>query len=83
MYRSFYPLVFGPNIEIVEACLPNVQGLRFPRHVLGPAPLPARPRHNPLGEELLNQLHHFGRISDLRFTDQEMEVIGHYHIAKD
>jgi len=32
---------------------------------------------------LFNQLHHFGWISDLRFTDQEMEVIRHDYITQD
>jgi len=54
-----------------------------PRRTPGVAPRPARPRHNPLRVDSFNQLHHFGWISDLRFTDQEMEVIGHYHVAKD
>jgi hypothetical protein len=31
---------------------------------------------------LLNQLHNRGWISDLRFTDQEMEVIGHDDVAQ-
>jgi hypothetical protein len=50
--------------------------------LLGFAPLPSRPRHNFLCVELLNQLHHFGWISYLRFADQEMKVIGHYCVAE-
>ena len=70
--------MFGPHVEIVKACLPNVHRLML----LGFAPLPARPRHNPLRVELLNQLHYWGWISDLRFADQEMKVIRHYYVAE-
>ena len=79
--QLLHPLMLGPHVEIIEACLPNVQRLGGLRRTPGMAPLPARPRHNPLRVELLNQLHHFGWISHLRFTDQEMDVIGHDYVA--
>ncbi len=76
-------LAFGPDVEIIEARLPNLCWLGVPR--LGFGPLPARPRHDRLRVELLYQLHHFGWVSLLRFADQDMEMIwaGGRHLRRE
>src|SRR5579864_4303421 len=75
------PLLPGPHIEIIKACLPErpacflaewhsllrVSAFSFWQQSLRTA--------------LLQHLHHCGGRAYLRFRDQQMNVLRHYHIA--
>src|SRR6266436_5845063 len=80
--QLLYALALGPHVEIVEARLPNVHGTGIPERTLTVSPLTAGPAQHALRVQLLYQLHHFGRVSFLRFTDQK-KVLRHDDVAED
>src|SRR5260370_4100623 len=81
--QLLYALALGPHVEIVEARLPNVHRTGIPERTLTVSPLTAGQAEDPLRVQLLYQLHHFGRVSFLGFTDQKMKVLWHDDVAED
>jgi hypothetical protein len=67
--QLLYPLALTPDIEIIEALLPD----RMPSFI------PLRLA----GESLFDHLHHARRIADFRFRDEQMKMFWHDDISVD
>src|SRR5271155_1328714 len=79
--QFFGAFVFRPNIEIVEAFLPDVLRRVVEETVLLRIALPFRLcQHSPRKAEF-ERLHHNRRVLLLRFADQKMDMLRHNHIS--
>jgi hypothetical protein len=65
--QLFDPLLSRAYVEVVEALLPQI-----PRPLIGLVHFASKPH--------LQDLHYRGGVSDLRFGDEQVEVLRHYHI---
>ena len=68
----FCLLALRPDIEIIEAALPEMvilHGRKLPKTALCCFTGHAGPTENPSGKTLLQHLHHDGGISFVRFAD--------------
>jgi hypothetical protein len=79
--KFFDAFVFGPHIEIVEPFLPDVLREVVEQNSLGWIPSTPRLRQNASRKSELKSLHHGRRGLDLRFADQQVNVLGHDHVA--
>jgi hypothetical protein len=72
----------GPHVEVVEASLPERPRLQLiaKESVLSRVSALAF-RQQSAGGALLQNLHHRGRVSDLRLTDEQMKMFGHHDLA--
>ena len=77
--QLFDSLVLRPNVEIIEARLPD--GHRFTRRSLGWMALPA-PWYHSLRESLFHTLHRGRRSSHLRLAHEQVEVLRHDHVSQ-
>ncbi len=77
--QLFDSLVLRPNVEIIEARLPD--GHRFARRSLCRMALPA-PWHRSLRESLFHTLHRGRRRSYLRLAHEQVKVLRHDHVSQ-
>src|SRR5580692_4389032 len=74
-------LALRPNVEVVEAWLPDGHGVRLPERSLGGIAATA-PGDDALGKALFHTLHGGGRISHLRLAHEQMKVLGHDDVSE-
>ncbi len=79
------PLLPAPDVEIIKPSLPATSR-HFPERILPQrqlirTPPPSSLPPQQLRHALFQDLHHRGRRADLRLRDQEMDMLGHHHIA--
>jgi len=79
--QLLYPLLRRPNIEIVEARLPERSPRFLPEQLaLARITTPSLRQQCPR-RPLFQHLHHRRRIPHLRFGQQQMHMFGHHDIA--
>jgi hypothetical protein len=79
------PLLPAPDVEIIKPPLPATSRC-FPERIwpqpqLIRIPPPSSFPPQQLRHALFQDLHHRGRRADLRLRDQQMDMLGHHHIA--
>ena len=82
--QLLHALFRGPDVEVVESCLPKrrafrslskqVRLSRIALTALGP---------QGAGSSLFQNLHDLGRSSDFRFTQKQVDVLGHHDVSND
>ena len=78
---EFFDLLPGrKHVEIIKAFLPEVVRLGGKQFCL---PARAWTRPQPLGDALLKDLHDLRGVSEFGLGDQQMDVLGHHHVADD
>src|SRR4051794_37425715 len=78
----FHSLPGGPDVEVVEACLPECSRLNFVSKeiALQRIPSPALRKQSASGA-LLENLHDLGRTPKFRLTDEQMNMFRHDQIS--
>jgi hypothetical protein len=76
-------LVFGPHVEVVESLLPDMLRRVLEEDGLRRVATASRLRQDPPGKAEFESLHHGRRILLLRLADQQMNMLGHDHVADD
>jgi hypothetical protein len=76
------PLVLAPDIEIVEARLPEMQVFELlPQQALSGDAAASALSQYPAGKALLQYLQDRGGRAHLRFADEQMKTFGHDHVT--
>jgi len=71
----------APDVEVVEALLPDVPWFRLPKQPLRSRTALALRVQHVLSEPLFEDLHHRRGRARLRLADEHVEMLGHDHIA--
>ena len=80
--QFLHSLSRAPHVEVVEACLPKGSRPGFVAKEAGLARVFAlAPRKQGARRALLENLHDLGRISKVRFGDEQMDMLGHHYIS--
>jgi|HubBroStandDraft_2_1064218.scaffolds.fasta_scaffold42266_3 hypothetical protein len=77
------PFARRPYVEIIEASLPHVLGADREQFLLGINSALTHGLQDATREALFDRLHNTRWIALLRLADQDMNVVGHGHVAYD
>lgn len=72
-----------PDVEVVEPLLPDVLRNAIKKARLGRIEFPFLPHQDTPRKTNFDRLHHDGWVFQLRFADQEMDVLRHDHVTHD